>query len=137
MSGGKPRTVSLSPDEMVKLGEEMIQWVQENQPVHLSQFYTIHKGYTEKEWNTMRQAPEFLQHYEKALKMIGIQYLLKDSNISDSIKHRWQRIYFGDLRQEEDDTKRSDAEIKKMAEDRLQDLLVKVIDYSLAQDKKD
>ncbi len=103
MPAGRPRTVSLPPDEMIKLGEKMIKWVVENDPVHLSEFYCIHMGYTDSEWDTMHVAPEFFPYYEKALKLVGIKYLRKDTDIEPSLKHRWQRVYFKDLKHLEDD----------------------------------
>lgn len=103
MPAGRPRKVSLPPKEMIALGKEMIEWVKKNKPLHLSQWYCIEKGYTDSEWDTMHVCPEFFPYYEQALKMVGIQYLAKDSNVSDSIKQRWQRVYFKDLRREEDE----------------------------------
>jgi len=102
MPAGRPRTVSLEPHEMIKLGEEMIDWVQENDPIHLSQWYCILKGYTDKEWDTMHVAPEFFPYYEKALKLVGYKYLLKESPIESNLKQRWQRVYFKDLTKQED-----------------------------------
>jgi len=111
MAGGRPRTVSLSPDEMIELGEEMLQWIIENDPIHLSQWYSIHKSYTDKQWDTMQVAPEFFPYYEKALKLVGFKYLKKDSPIEPSLKQRWQRVYFKDLRKREDSD--ADAQIER------------------------
>jgi hypothetical protein len=113
MPAGRPRSVSLPPDEMVKLAHEMIKWVEENRPMHLSQWYCIEKGYTDDEWDTMRVCPEFFHYYKKALKMIGMQYLAKDSPIDPSLKHRWQRIYFKDLKDMEDDDLRFKSSLTK------------------------
>jgi len=110
MPGGRPRTVSLSPKEMIQLGEDMIDWILENEPLHLSQWYCIEKGYTDKEFDTMHVAPEFFPYYEKALKIIGLQYLQKNSDIEPSLKQRWQRVYFKDLRRQEDADLDADAE---------------------------
>ena len=129
MPAGRPRTVSLPPDEMIKLGEEMIQWIKENDPVHLCEFYCIEKGYTDDEWDTMHVCPEFFPYYVKALKIIGMKYLREDTGIEPRIKDRWLRHYFRDLRKQEDkdkddDTVRktkvsqadSEAEVKKFRE---------------------
>ena len=112
MPAGRPRTVSLPPDQMVDLGIEMIDWILENEPLHLSQWYCIEKGYTDKEFDTMHVAPEFFPYYEKALKIIGLQYLCKHSDIEPSLKHRWQRVYFKDLKRQEDEDMDADAERK-------------------------
>lgn len=100
--GGRPRTTSLPPEEMIKLGEEMIKWVLENDPIHLSQWYCIEKNFTDNEWEAYQQLPEFHPYYKKALKLVGYKYLQKNSDIEPSLKQRWQRVYFKDLRQSED-----------------------------------
>jgi len=102
MPVGKPRTVSLPPDQMIELGKEMVAWVKEKDPLHLSEWYCIEKGYTDKEFDTMHVCQEFFPYYEQALKIIGRKYLDKGSNVRDSIAHRWQRLYFKDLRKLED-----------------------------------
>jgi hypothetical protein len=109
MPAGRPRTVSLSPDEMIALGEEMVAWVIKNDPIHLSMWYCIEKGYTDAEWDTMHVAPEFFPYYEKALKLVGYNYLHENSDVESSLKQRWQRVYFKDLRRQEDADKDADA----------------------------
>jgi len=106
MGAGRPRTVCPPPEEMIALGEEMIAWVELNNPLHLSQWWGIEKFITENVWECMHRAPEFLPYYRKALKIIGIGYLDKDSSVDRAIKDRWQRVYFKDLKQEEDETAR-------------------------------
>jgi hypothetical protein len=93
----------------------MVDWVIKNDPLHLSCWYCIEKGYTEKEWDTMHVCPEFFPYYEQALKIIGVKYLDKRSNVRDSIAHRWHRVYFGDLRKTEDEKIKIDAEIRAKA----------------------
>jgi hypothetical protein len=126
MPAGRPRTVSLPPDEMIKLGKEMIEWVKNNNPLHLSQWYCIEKGYTDSEWDTMHVAPEFFPYYEKALKMVGIQYLAKDSNVDSNIKQRWQRVYFKDLKKSEDEKTRHDLEAKAKVGKETEDVATKL-----------
>jgi|GEM_PF-1067868 len=118
MPAGRPRTVSLPPDEMIKLAEEMIKFVVEdkNDILHLSEWYCIEKGYTDAEWDTMHVAPEFFPYYEKALKIIGKKYLSKTSSVRDGISQRWQRVYFKDLKREEDETAVFNAQITKQSE---------------------
>jgi hypothetical protein len=109
MVAGRPRTTSFSPEEMIELGKEMIQWLNDHpDTVHLSEFYTIHKGFIEREWKTMIERMEFTGYYEQALRMIGIKYLKEDTGIEPRIKDRWLRIYFGDLRRGEDADKDAD-----------------------------
>lgn len=115
MPGGRPRTVCPPPEEMHALGEEMLAYVSDksNNVLHLSQWWSGEKFITSKVWECMEQAPEFVPYYEKALKIIGIQYLDKNSNVRDGISHRWQRVYFKDLKREEDQDKEDDNKRKK------------------------
>lgn len=114
--GGAPRTTSFSEEEMIKLGQEMLLWVTENDPLHLSQWYTIHKGFIYKEWKTFIQRPEFIPYYERALKIVGMKYLDGESKkIKEGISQRWQRVYFGDLRDQEDSDADAEADRKAKA----------------------
>lgn len=118
MPAGRPRTVSLPPEQMIELGEEMINFLIEDKDdiLHLSEWYCIEKGYTDNEWDTMNKRPEFVPYYEKALKIIGKKYLSKTSNVRDGISQRWQRVYFKDLKREEDETAVFNAQISKQQE---------------------
>lgn len=117
MVAGAPRTVSFSPKEMIALGEEMLEYVIKNQKkmLHLSQWYSIEKMFTEKQWETFVDRAEFIPYYEKALKLVGINYLDKNSNVRDGISQRWQRVYFRDLKKFEDIDADEDAVRKASA----------------------
>lgn len=110
MAVGAPRTVSFSKEEMISLGKEMVEWII-NHPdtLHLSEWYTIEKMFTYKQWKTFTDREEFIPYYEVALKIIGRKYLDKDSRVRDGISQRWQRIYFGDLKEAEDQDKDDDV----------------------------
>jgi len=114
-AGGRPRDVSFSENEMVELGKEMVLWITENQNsvLHLSEWYTIHKMFTYKQWKTFIQRAEFMPYYDAALKIVGKKYLDKDSNVRNGISERWFRVYFGDLREEEDERARMLSDLKK------------------------
>jgi hypothetical protein len=104
MPAGRPRTISFTEKEMIELGLEMVEYVKKNKKtiLHLCEWYTIEKGFTYKEWKTFIQRDEFIPYYEQALKTVGLKYVDKNSNVRDKISDRWQRIYFGDLREGED-----------------------------------
>ena len=112
MPAGAPRTVSPSTKDMIAMGKEMVAYVKAHQKtiLHLSEWYTIEKGYTYNQWKAFIQIKEFLPYYEQALKIVGLKYVAKNSNVRDSISQRWQRIYFGDLREGED----ADAEAAEL-----------------------
>ena len=96
---------------MEELGEEMIKWLYAHpDTLHLSEWYSIHKMFTYKQWDAMQQMPEFLPYYERALNIVGLKYLSKDSKVRDGISQRWQRVYFRDLRKQEDADKKDDID---------------------------
>ena len=130
MPAGRPRTVSLDPENMILLGEEMIEWVSLNNPIHLCQWYSFQKKFTKKQWRTMIVAPEFLTYYEEALQLVGMNYVKKDSPVYPSIKQRWQRVYFGDLKDQEDSDLDAAMERSKKVEGVKQPVTINVVDYS-------
>lgn len=114
MITGSPRTVSFPPDQMIKLGEEMLSWLESHpETLHLSQWYTIEKRFIYNEWKTFIQRPEFIPYYEIALKMVGMKYLDKTSNVREGVSQRWQRAYFKDLKELEDQDMDDEAKRKK------------------------
>ena len=114
MPPGAPRTVSPSTKDMIALGKEMVAWVKTNKKtiLHLSEWYTIEKGYTYNQWKAFIQIQEFLPYYEQALKIVGLKYVDKNSNVRDKISDRWQRVYFADLKEQED-RDADDTELRK------------------------
>lgn len=104
----RPRTSSFSEEEFIQLGQEMVNWVIENDPIHLSQWYSGVKKFIYKDWKTFIQRDEFIPYYDQALKIVGLKYLLKDSPIEPSLKQRWQRVYYADLKDQEDQDKKDD-----------------------------
>lgn len=104
MAAGRPRTISFSEEQMIEMGKDMVDYVRKNKKtiLHLCEWYTIEKGFTYNEWKTFIQKPEFLPYYEQALKIVGLKYVDKNSNVRDGISQRWQRVYFGDLKESED-----------------------------------
>jgi hypothetical protein len=112
-AGGRPRTVSFSDEQMIALGEEMIAWVKEHKPIHLSMWYTQEKDFTDEQWDTFRKCPQFFHYYTKALKLVGYNYLDKDSQVDVRLKDRWQRVYFKDLKLSENED--ADAEAERRA----------------------
>ena len=112
----RPRVFSFSVEEMIELGKEMVDYVKANKStiLHLSEWYTIEKGYTYNEWKNFIAKEEFFPYYEQALKIIGLKYVDKNSNVRDKISDRWQRVYFGDLREQEDQDAQ-DNDLRKAA----------------------
>jgi hypothetical protein len=113
---GRPRTTSFTPDEMINLGQEMILWLKEHpETVHLKEWYSIEKMFLYNEWKTFIQRPEFVPYYELALAMISLKYIKLDSGIEPSLKHRFLRSYFKDIKDQEDQDKDDDVIRQKSA----------------------
>jgi len=110
----RPREFSYNKEKMIELGKEMVAYVIKNKKtiLHLCEWYTIEKGYTYNEWKNFIQKEEFLPYYEQALRIVGLKYVDKNSNVRDGISQRWQRVYFGDLKERED-TDADDNELRK------------------------
>lgn len=101
MVSGRLRTVSFPDEQMIELGEEMISWLKAHpETLHLSEWYTCEKMFTYNQWKTFLQREIFIPYYEHALKIVGKKYL--DGTVNSSIAQRWQRVYFKDVRDEED-----------------------------------
>ena len=115
MAGGRPRTTTPPPSDMIALGEEMIEFVSnpKNKVLSLSEFYTGIKGYTYNDWKIMYVAPEFAPYYERALRIIGKRYL--DGTVNPSIAQRYLRRYDAELREQEDADMKAKVELEKDA----------------------
>jgi len=102
---GRPRTVSPPDEELEILGQQMVDFVsdEKNNVLHLSEWWSIHMFFIEKVWETIIRKEAFLPYYEQALKVIGKKYVDKDSKVRDGISQRWQRVYFKDLKKEENE----------------------------------
>lgn len=129
MPAGRPRTVSLPPEEMIELGKEMVEYVKEHKPLHLNLWWMVEKEILEDEWECYIRTKEFFPYYKRALAIVGQQFLDKDSQADRAIKDRWQRIYYKDLRESEDETMKYKAELSKMTEEEKNKLLVQVLSY--------
>jgi hypothetical protein len=99
MPGGRPRTTSPPPEECIKLGEEMVAWVKENNPTHLSEWYSIEKMIPWKQWNAMCELPEFLPYYEVALNIVARN--ARNGILNPSIAQRFLNLYHRDLKRDD------------------------------------
>lgn len=131
---GRPRTVTPPHDELQLLGEEMIEWVQINNPIHLSMWWGGQKFFTADVWKNMCDCVQFSPYYEEALRLVGYNYLFQDSGIEPSVKQRWLRVYFKDLKRNEDETARFNAELKNAEKQQENDNLVSLL-MAANQDK--
>lgn len=130
MAGGRPRTTSLPKNDMIELGKEMIAWVKENNPIHLKQWYSIEKSITYNEWKAMQQLPEFLPYYEQALNIVSLNYI--NGNINPSLAQRWLRVYFKDLKAQEDDDARFEVMLKSENAEQVPESVVNSLECMLS-----
>src|SRR5580692_3721348 len=100
MPAGAPRTVTPEKEELIKLGEEMIQWIKNNpDAVHYTEWYSIEKGILKKHWDDMCLKEEFWAYYEMARNIFASRHM--KGAVSDGIAHRFLGMYLGDLRKHE------------------------------------
>jgi hypothetical protein len=114
---GRPRTVSLEPEEMIKMGEYMLSWIEENSPMHISEYYSSHMGISKSDFDTMSKRPEFVPYYDIAMREIALQYI--NGTVNPSISHRFLRYYFSEVRDEEDAESRFKSSLKKQENEAL------------------
>jgi len=110
MAGGRPRTVSPQPEALIALGEEMLEWVEANKPLHLSHWWKAHAGISPKQWETIIRREEFIPYYDLAIAKVSRAYL--DGTVHPSLSQRFLRIYFKDVAEEEDATAEFNAKLK-------------------------
>lgn len=106
----RPRTVSPDPEECVKLGKEMISWVSQNNPTHLSEWYSIEKMIPWNMWNAMCECDEFVPYYEQALNIVARN--ARNGTLHPSIAQRFLSLYHRDLKKEEREEKEFEAKLK-------------------------
>ena len=105
MPVGRPRTATPEKEELIKLGEQLVQWASEKakkgEPlrVRFCDWYTT-EGLVRKQWEHMREKTEFQWYYERARSLMSLRYI--DGTVHHSIAHRYLRIYDPELRDEED-----------------------------------
>jgi len=102
-NGGAPRTVSLDPDQMILLGQDMLDFVSDpnNDVLNLSEWYSGKMMIPYSTFKAMVVLREFLPYYEKAKSIVGKKFLTKDSSIRTAVSPTWQLRYFPDLKEEE------------------------------------
>ena len=111
----RPRSITPESKDLIALGKEMVEWVKKNKPIHIKEFYCIHKMILFKDWDAYTQKTEFLPYYETAMGLVSLNYI--NGTINPSIAQRFIRVYFKDVRLEEDAVKIKDHDLqKKLAE---------------------
>lgn len=107
---GAHRKWSPSDEELVELGEEMVEWVAANKPTHLSEWWSLEKWILRQNWKAISQMPAFLPYYN--IGMMHVARNARDGTLEKSIAQRFMSLYHPDLREQE----REIAKEKKAAE---------------------
>lgn len=110
----RPRTVTPPDHELEALGQEMVDWLYAHpETLHVRQWYSMHKHYSNDQWRQFIKHENFRPYYDEALAIVGLKYIQKSSDVDPNVKNRWQRVYFGDLRESEDADLDAEADRKK------------------------
>ncbi len=118
MPGGRPRTAIPEKEEVIELGKDLVSWAtkqtRKGEPIRtrFCDWYTD-QGFIRKQWEHMREKPEFQWYYEKARSLMATRYI--DGTVNPSIAHRYLRIYDPELRDEENIDADADAARKASA----------------------
>jgi hypothetical protein len=117
MPAGRPRSAIPEKDELIQLGKKLVEWASGKQKkgepirVRFCDWYT-EEGFVRKQWEHMREKPEFQWYYERARSILALRYV--DGTVNQSIAHRYLRMYDPEVRDEEDKDKDAD-ELRKAA----------------------
>lgn len=110
--GGRPRTSSPSPEECIALGEEMIAWVAEHKPTHLSEWFSIEKMILWKVWDNMVETAEFSPYYEMALSMVAQN--CRNGTLDKTLASRFLSLYHRDLKRDEYAKLKYESDLRKV-----------------------
>lgn len=111
---GRPRTVCPDDEELIKLGEELVNWCNTeptSNKLHITQWWSGEKFIRSNVWEMMIRKNDFGGYYEKALRILAIKYI--DGTINATIAGRFLRLYFADLRASDDELLKLKAELAK------------------------
>lgn len=113
MPAGRPRTVVPEKEELIKLGEDLLNWAKnpdpENPHFFWSEWYTS-KGFVRNQWKKMVDKEEFRSYYEQAQPFLARPYI--NGTINASIAHRFLRHYCPDVKEEENEEMELKEKIK-------------------------
>lgn len=117
-SPGRPRTLIPETKELIELGEHLVKWASEKQKkgenlrVRFCDWYTD-QGFVRKQWEAFRDHPDFNWYYEKARSLMALRYI--DGTVNQSIAHRYLRMYDPEVRDDENDKAKFEAELRASA----------------------
>lgn len=117
MPAGRPRTSSPSPEECIKLGEELVKWATEPTTEWrclFQQWYSLEKGILRKDWKNLIETPEFSPYYEKAQSALAAKAV--NGTMEKSFGQRYVRLYDRGLIEVENEQAKFDAELRRLTD---------------------
>ncbi len=135
MTAGRPRTVSPEPEECIKLGEELLEWLTEPTEefrVLFGQFWALKKRMLRKEWKKLIEIPEFRPYYEACQQILAVKCL--DGTLKEGQGNRYLRLYDRDLIEAENEQAKIDADLKKQSNEPIHQKIVVELNYPNASD---
>lgn len=112
----RPRTSVPEKEELIQLGEDLLQWASEKKKGELRcrwcEWYAKRHFFIRKQWKRMLDTEEFRPYYEAAQVYLGEKWI--DGTINQAIAQRYLRIYDPELKENED-IDADEKEIRKAA----------------------
>lgn len=126
---GRPRTLLPKDDEEIhRLGEELVAWAVDNpkkEKYHLTQWFLMEKMFSPNLFHVLEHNEIFIPYLKIAKAHLSFQYV--NGTINPSIAHRFMRLYFDDVKKDENDLIAYKAEVaRKNQEDSHNDLIQKL-----------
>ena len=101
---GRPRTSIPDDEELIKLGEDLVEWASTKKKGELRcrwcEWYACKHFFIRKQWKRMVDTEAFRPYYEIAQSYLAEKWI--DGTINQSIAHRYLRIYDPELKENED-----------------------------------
>ena len=114
MPGGRPRTSVPEKEELIKLGEDLLEWASGKGKGELRcrwcEWYSKKHFFIRAQWKHMIEKAEFRPYYEASQSYLAEKWI--DGTINQSIAQRYLRIYDPEVREQEDKDKDAD-ELRK------------------------
>ena len=104
MPAGRPRESIPEREELIKLGQDLLEWASEKKKGELRcrwcEWYACKHFILRAQWKRMIDTPEFRPYYEAAQPYLAEKWI--DGTINQSIAQRYLRLYDPELRENED-----------------------------------
>ena len=113
----RPRTSVPEDEELIKLGEDLVQWASEKKKGELRcrwcEWFARRHFFIRAQWKHMIEKESFRPYYEMAKSYLGDKYI--DGTINASIAQRYLKIYDPEVRESEDQDLKDKAVLQASA----------------------